>query len=196
VNSPVDAARQHIPFWLHALVRLDFVAAVVLTVVAPLVLLARALWEGRQEQLAALLGYWRASSLLMVTVYLLVGERRWAFVCGVAARLLIPWSLRNPVPDAHPWYEWWRRVASGYCLLGVALTAPMLRCAACGKQTTLCRAYVEPTQEFAALLHPGQSRERLGRVGDLGLRAFVVGGALLGLRRAWHLVIKGEGNAA
>jgi len=62
---------------------------VALTVVAPLVLLARALRASRRDELRGLLRYWRASSLLMVTVYLLIGERRVAFPAGLAARLLI-----------------------------------------------------------------------------------------------------------
>lgn len=174
--------RSALPPLLRVLVRLDFVTAVLLTVIAPLLLLVRAVRARERAMVGALLSYWRASSLLMVAVYLLIGERPVAFVCGIGARLLIPWTLRQPPAGADGRYELWRRLISAYCLLGAALNLPTLRCVQ-GDQSSLCRAYIEPTQEFGALLHPGVSRERLGRAGEIGLRAFVAGATLLaGLR--------------
>jgi hypothetical protein len=173
----------YIPAWLRLLVRLDFLVAVALTVVAPLALLLRALLQ-RRAQVAALLAYWRSSSLLMVTVYLLIGERRTAYACAVASRLLIPWTLsRHPDPD-DPLYTRWRRLTSGYCLLGATLNLPVLRCAARRVDEPLaltCRAYMEPAQEFGRVLHPSVSRARLGRVGDIGLLLFGLVAALLAL---------------
>lgn len=160
------------------LARLDFIAAVSLTVLAPLALLARALQGGRAAELRALLRYWRASSLLMVTVYLLIGERREAFPAGLAARLLIAHTLlgeRGHVDEADISYERWKLLAGGYCLAGAALTAPLLRGSITAELPPICRAYIEPTQEFGALLHPGASRERLGRVGVVGLWVFLAG---------------------
>lgn len=169
-----------LPQWLRILARVDFVAAVALTVVAPLVLLARALRTARREELWALLRYWRASSLLMVTVYLLIGERRVAFPAGLAARLLIARTLLGDRAAAGRggWYDRWRRLTAGYCLVGVALTAPMLRGLVADELPPLCRAYVEPTQEFGALLHPGVPREALSRAGLVGLGLFLISAAV------------------
>lgn len=169
-----------LPTWLRVLARVDFVAAVALTVVAPLMLLARELRASRREELWALLRYWRASSLLMVTVYLLIGERRVAFPAGFAARLLIARTLLSDQAAARKagWYDRWRRLTVGYCLAGAALTAPMLRGLVADELPPLCRAYVEPTQEFGALLHPGVPREALGRVGLVGLGFFLIGAAV------------------
>lgn len=180
-----DQRRSRLPLLLRVLVRIDFVTAVLLTVVAPLLLLLRAARDRQQVLLSALLSYWRASSLLMVAVYLLAGERRSAFVCGVGARLLIPWTLRQAPAETDERYLRWRRVVSAYCLLGAGLNLPTLRCAWTGRLSPLCRAYIEPAQEFCALLHPGVSQERLGRAGEIGRRCFVAGAALL---EAWRLV--------
>ncbi len=174
-----------IPTWLRGLVRLDFVAAVLLTVLAPLVLLLRACTRHR-EQLPALLAYWRSSSLLMVTVYLLVGERRIAFLTGIAARLLIPFTLRVAPPTTDRWFLRWRQAVRGYCLLGAVLNIPMLRCLRSHPPAVICRAYAEPPREFAALLHPRASHEQLGQVGMWGLRAFLAGAALVRGIAAWR----------
>lgn len=102
------------------------------------------------------------------------------FPAGVAARLLLALTLRGeqcPVGTSSA-YERWRRVAGGYCLAGAALTAPMLQGLLADEVPPLCRAYIEPTQEFAALLHPGVSREALGRVGLAGLGLFLAGAVL------------------
>lgn len=164
-----------LPSWLRMPVRVDFVAAVALTVLAPLALLARAALAGRTGEVRLLLRYWRASSLLMVTVYLLAGERRVAFPAGVAARLLIAQTLLRAEPSADALLNRWRRVTGSYCLAGAALTAPMLQGLVANELPPLCRAYVEPTQEFAALLHPGMPRERLGHAGSIGLALFSTG---------------------
>lgn len=164
------------PTTWRLLARLDFVAAVALTVLAPLALLARAVRGGRIGEQRALLRYWRASSLLMVTVYLLIGERREAFPAGLAARLLIAHILlRGRVDRTDIWYERWRGLAGGYCLAGAALTAPLLRGSIATELPPICRAYIEPTQEFGALLHSDVSREQLARVGVVGLWVFLAG---------------------
>lgn len=167
-----------VPGWLGVLTRVDFVTAVVLTVLAPLGLLVTALREGNSVQTQALLRYWRNSSLLMVTVYLLIGERRAAFLCGVAARMLIAWSLRQPLAGSGPGYENWRRITHSYALYGAAFNLPLLKCALGGRADAFCQAYVEPAQEFGAFVHPRASRDLLGRIGDTGLVVFLVGAAI------------------
>jgi len=161
-----------------ALVRADFVAAVLLTVLAPLVLLVRAVRAKHHALIAALLSYWRTSSLLMVAVYLLIGERRMGFVCGIAARLLIPYAVLRHAGAHDLWYMRWCRVVSGYCLLGVVLNLPIVRCLRSEHWSPLCQTYIASAQQFGDVVHPGVGRKRLGRAGEWGLWAFVAGAVL------------------
>lgn len=164
--------------WMRILVRIDFIVAVALTVLAPLALLTGAVREQRASELRVLLRYWRVSSLLMVTVYLLIGERRVAFPTGLAARLLIARTLlgtTGPVDEQDVWFAGWRRAAGSYCVAGAVLTTPLLRGSFSTELPPICRAYIEPTQEFAALLHPLVASERLGRIGVVGLWVFAAG---------------------
>ena len=114
-----------VPTWMRVAVRADFVAAVALTVAAPLLLLAAAIRTrkpARGRRVAALLARVQPPE---VTVYLLIGERRAAFPAGVAARLLIAHNLLSGSGDLEQsWADRWRRVAGWYCLAGALLTAP------------------------------------------------------------------------
>jgi hypothetical protein len=161
---------------LDLVVRLDFVVAVGLTVIAPLILLIRVVQRKQQAIVKVLLSYWRVSSLLMVAVYLLIGERPIAFMCGVAARLLIPWTVLRHARTADPWYERWRTVVSGYCLVGAALNGTTLRCLGNGQLPSICRAYIKPAQQYGDVLHPNVPRQTLGKVGEIGLFCYVVAG--------------------
>jgi hypothetical protein len=175
---------QRVPLWLHIVVRVDFVLAVLLTVIAPLALLSRAALSKQPEQLRTLIGYWRASSLLMVTVYLLNGQRRTAYATGVVARLLIPWSLRTNPTNHDPLFAAWRSAVIGYCLVGAGLNAPMLPSLVSRTPSLVAQAYVKPAQEFGNLLHPGIAKHTLGRVGEIGLLAYILG-AIIVLKYGW-----------
>ena len=165
--------------WRHILIRIDFVLAVVLTVLAPLAFLFRAIFQGIPAQWKLLIDYWRSSSLLMVTVYLLIGERRVAFVCGMAARFLIAWTVMRSPPTPDLVFERWRWFVSRYCLIGGALNAPLLRCVVQRCLSPWCQAYIEPPKEFGNVLHPGVPHTKLGRVGDVGLISFLLGALLV-----------------
>lgn len=165
--------------WRFILVRIDFVLAVVLTVFAPLVFLFRAIFRGIPEQWKMLIDYWRSSSLLMVTVYLLIGERRVAFACGMAARFLIAWTVLRSPPTSDLLFERWRWLVGRYCLIGGALNVPLLACMVQRCWSPWCQAYIEPPKEFGALLHPDVPHTKLGRVGDIGLISFLFGAMLV-----------------
>lgn len=186
------AADPRIPRGLRALVHADFVAAVALTVLAPLVLLLRAALS-RREQLPILLRYWRVSALLMVTVYLLAGRRPHAPAAGITARLLIAHTLADPpliqtqhaaslrgdLVSVDPLFERWRRLTYAYCLGGAAANVPMLLPIA----RTLRAAYAEPPTTYARLLHPNLPPAALGRIGDSGLAAYTAGALLITILR-------------
>jgi Protein of unknown function (DUF3177) len=172
-----------VPRWLWIAARIDFVAAVVLTVLVPLGLLSRALLTGRNAELRALLRYWRASALLMATVYLLAGARRGAFVAGVTARAAIAATLWTPVPGSDRWYERWRSVTLIYCLGGVLINLPLLAGEVQPELPAANRAYIGPTNEFAALLHPGVPHQTLGRIGVFGALSWLGAALITWLRR-------------
>jgi hypothetical protein len=164
------------PSWLRATVHADFVAAVLLTVLAPLLLLFRALAR-RPAQLSVLLRYWRVSALLMVAVYLLAGRRPTAPAVGVLARLLIAQTLALPDLNADPLLARWAQITHVYCLLGAAANVPLLL------PTTpaldlLRSAYAEPPTRYAALFHPQHSTATLAQIGDVGLAAYALGGLI------------------
>jgi hypothetical protein len=164
------------PGWLRVLVRIDFIAAVALTVVAPLALTVSALPSRHRGELGGLLRYWRASSLLMATVYLLADARRIAFPAGIAARLALAgvlWS-RPLAPAERTHSRRWRWLAGGYGVLGALASLPLLRGSLMPTLPASCAAYLEPPREYAALLHPTVSRRRLGDIGVIGLGAFVI----------------------
>jgi len=173
---------------LRLLTRLDFVLAVALLVAAPLGLLVAA-W-GQPAVRSRLLAYWRASSLLMITVYLMIDGRPVAFVAGNASLLVIPLVLyygdilsgaTHRSPDAGPvgdWFRRWRAVAAVFCGASLLLTGPALRCAwTLGEGAPGCAAWLRPPRELHQALHPSLDPTMLGDIATAGL--FVHGAYLI-----------------
>ena len=163
---------------LRSKIHADFVAAVVLTVIVPLILLGRSLLHGGlRHQLMPLLAYWRTSSLLMVTVYLLIARRPYAMVSGVTARVAIALSLLR-FPYAHDAVtRWWVLLTVSYCLAGAAMNIGQIG------DVRIRREYEQATQVYVQTLHQGYDVDRLGLVGDIGLVSWILGALLLCLRR-------------
>jgi hypothetical protein len=161
----------------RTLVHLDFVLAVLLTVFAPLVLLI-ANWQIPRLK-ARLIGYWRVSALLMVTVYLLIGQAPVGYVTGVLARLLIAVRLVLPLEPSHPHtpryqiFNLWRSITVGYCLVGVLWTLPLLACVT--GSFGWCAVWFEPVLRFKQVFHANVSAGTLGMLGYVGLGMYVLG---------------------
>jgi hypothetical protein len=168
---------------LPLLIRLDFVLAVVLLVASPLGLLVAAARRPMLRQ--HLLAYWRASSLLLITVYLMIDGRPVAFVAGNAALVLIPLSLwfgdalfpaRKYQLNGDPIAEWFRRwrVAAGlFCGASLLLTLPALRCASSDAMAdAMCTAWLAPPRELRAALHPTAAPAALGDAAMIGLAVY------------------------
>jgi hypothetical protein len=185
---------------LSFLIRIDFVLAVVLLVASPLGLLVVS--ARRPMLLQHLLAYWRASSLLMITVYLMIDGRPIAFIAGNAALVLIPLSLwfgdvlftaRQYRLDGDPVAEWFRRwrVAAGlFCGASLLLTLPTLRCVA-GEAggDPMCAAWLAPPRELHAALHPTADPVALGDGAMIGLAvygAYLLASAVVVGRQAAH----------
>ncbi len=171
---------------VHAfLIRLDFVLATLLLVVAPLGLLAAS--ARRPAVRGHLLAYWRASSLLMITVYLMVDGRPAAFVAGNAALICIPLALRygdvvfgaaetslGPHAVAR-WFRRWRGAATIFCGASLLLTLPALRCL-WSPEAAACQDWLAPPRELHAALHPSL---RPNTLGDAAMGGLIVYGAYL-----------------
>ena len=163
--------------------------AVLLTVLAPLGLLLWSALRGQKIIFRQLVTYWRVSSLLMITVYLLAAAAPIGFLMGVAARVLIPLSLGWPfrtraaegVDDARlaSAFRYWRRTISLYCLVGVLFNLPLLRCTFTWQIRPLCSAWLSPVREFVGLVHPGVSLELLGTFAWIALGIYLSASTIL-----------------
>lgn len=162
--------------WVQA----DFVVAVLLTVLVPLLLLFISLKNS--PLLSRLLAYWRVSALLAITVYLLMAEISLGLMTGVIARVLIPPVLwlgdglmqsTRPVPQSgstiYRAFASWRIVLTLYCIAGVIFTLPLLSCGLTGNVTDTCAAWYVPPQMFGTLLHDAAQWETLGRIAMIAL---------------------------
>ena len=72
---------------------MDYRLAVLFTVILPLILLIWAFAKRSEAIERLLIIYWRVSSLLAITVYLMIGNLPIAFMSGFLARILIPLGL-------------------------------------------------------------------------------------------------------
>ena len=184
---------------MHAfLIRLDFVLASLLLVVAPLGLLAAS--AQRPAVQGHLLAYWRASSLLMITVYLMIGGRPVAFVAGNAALVCIPLALRygdavfgaakaSLEPHAvAKWFRRWRGAATAFCGASLLLTLPALRCL-WTLEKNACQDWLAPPRELHAALHPSLHPDTLGDAATGGLllyTAYLIASIVRGAQRTAH----------
>jgi hypothetical protein len=167
----------------ETLVYVDFLLAVVLLVVIPLVLLgASATLPSVRDRL---LVYWRASALLGITVYLWIGEAAMGFATGFAARALIPLALwrgdalmvlrDQPVPPPSGWraigFRYWRAAVIPYNLVGLVYMLPLLSCVGSDAKP-VCQAWYGPPQQYAAWLHPTAEPIWLARYGWVALGVY------------------------
>ena len=167
----------------HLLVRIDFMLAVLLSVLAPLVLLAAA-WRTPGLR-ARMLAYWRTSALLMITTYLLMGREPSGLYLGVLARVLIPVTLwrGDGLQGDLPWrqlplagrlvrgFRVWRSIMTAYCLVGVLWTSPLLTALWHGPGN-YGRIWFEEVSVFRELFHPGAETEVLARMAYYALVAY------------------------
>ena len=174
-----DTARRIV---LPLLIRLDFAFATALLVVAPLGLLLASV--RRPAVRGRLLAYWRASSLLMVTVYLMIDGRPGAFVAGPVALVLIPLALyigdglfvagRTPLGKTAvaTWFRRWRTGATVFCGATLLLTLPALRCVGGTAGGSFCAAWLAPPRELHRALHPSADPTILGDAAAMGLLVY------------------------
>ncbi|MEL6222637.1 MAG: DUF3177 family protein [Cyanobacteria bacterium J06626_14] len=170
---------------LTSLVWTDYRLAVLFTVFIPLVL---SIWCFVQrvdaiQRLCAI--YWRVSSLLAITVYLMIGGFPFSFVTALLARILIPISLwfwadlneeledmtRTPLKIS---FTSWRWAVSVYNILGAIALIPFLRCAFSAGEfgTGVCQTWVQAPLLYREYFHANLRPEFLGFA--LGLPTLVI----------------------
>lgn len=172
---------------LRSLVWTDYRLALLFTVILPLILLIWAFVQKADSMVRLLIIYWRVSSLLAITVYLLIAGAQVAFVSGWLARILIPISLWfwvdvNEDIDDQPQRPLklavtsWRWAVTIYNVLGAVAFIPFLHCGfvAGAIKTSFCQTWIEPALLFKQYFHPGAKPGFLGFMGWAGLFIYVL----------------------
>ena len=173
--------------WFRPFVWIDYRLAVLFLVIIPLILLIWAFvqkTEGIQRLLAI---YWRVSSLVAITIYLMIAQYPVSFLSGLMAQILIPISLWFWV-DINDEIEYqtsgslkfiftsWRWATTVYCFLGTLAFIPFLGCAFSGSvmKTAYCRVWFEIPLLFKEYFHANSKAEFLGFLGITSLVIYVV----------------------
>lgn len=172
---------------LRSLVWMDYRLAVLFTVVCPLILLIWAAVKRSDAIQHLLVIYWRVSSLLAITVYLMIGGLPLSFISALAARVLIPVGLwfwvdlneeiddqrRTPLKLA---FTSWRWATTVYLSLGAIAQLFTLPCALSTDafNGTSCQVWLEPPLLLREYIHSGYTRGFLGFWGVVGLVIYVI----------------------
>jgi hypothetical protein len=177
-----------IPVW-ESLVWMDYRLAVLLTVIAPLILLIWAFIQKIDAILRLMIIYWRVSSLLAITVYLMIAALPVSFISSIIARILIPVSLwfwvdlNEELEDMQSsvlklTFKSWRWAVSVYNILGVLAFLPFLRCAFLDTKGLIadqtCRVWLDPPWMYKEIFHPNLTPGFLGFLGLMGLVAYLI----------------------
>ncbi len=168
---------------VQSLVWWDFRVAVLLTVLVPLLLLLAA--RPISPLFRLLVTYWRVSSLLAITVYLMIGGLPLSFITGAAARLLIIgalwfWRGLSVAIELNPaWpcrlFRVWRWLVTVYLAIGACFSGIYLPCAFIQQPLDSgCTVWFGPPLAYRALFHPQVEPQLLGGLGLVGLAAYVI----------------------
>lgn len=173
--------------WFRPFVWVDYRLAVLFMVIIPLILL---IWvfvqkvEGMQRLLSI---YWRVSSLLAITVYLMIAQYPVSFITGLIGQILIPISLwfwvdLNDEIDYQPSsplkliFTSWRWGVTVYSILGAIALVPFVGCAfsETAIKTPYCQVWFEAPLMFKEYFHYNSTPAFLGFLGIVGLVIYVV----------------------
>lgn len=173
--------------WFRPLIWMDYRLATLFAVVIPLILLVWAFVQKAEAIQRLLTIYWRVSSLLAITVYLLIAPFQVGFISGVMGRILIPVSLwfwidlneeieDQPSSPLKSIFNSWRWAMTLYCILGVIAQLPSLPCAFSSQSVgrPLCQAWIEPALVFKDYFHPNTLPGFLGFIGATALVVYVI----------------------
>lgn len=173
--------------WFRPYVWIDYRLALLFAVIIPIILLIWAFVQ-KAEGIQRLLSiYWKVSSLLAITIYLMIGGFGVSFLSGLMARILIPISLWFWV-DLNDDIEYqasgplkllftsWRWAMTVYSILGAIVLIPFLGCAFSAKaaQSPYCQVWFEAPLLFREYFHANSKPGFLGFLGIIGLIIYVL----------------------
>ncbi len=173
--------------WFRYLVWIDYRLALLFAVFLPLVLLIWAFVQKADSIQRLLTIYWRVSSLLVITVYLMISEYGVSFISGLMALILIPISLWFWV-DLNDEIEYqssgllkliftsWRWAITVYSILSAVAFVPFLSCAfsISAPKTPYCHVWLEAPLLFKDYFHPHSKPAFLGFLGIIALVVYVL----------------------
>jgi len=172
---------------LRSLVWTDYRLALIFTVLFPLILLLWAFVQKNEPMQRLLTIYWRVSSLLAITVYLMIGGLPVGFISGLLATILIPISLwfwvdlndeidDQPLKPLKLTFTSWRWAVTVYSVLGAIATVPFVRCALSREifGLPICRVWLEAPLIYKDFFHAGSTPGFLGFFGIVGLIVYVL----------------------
>ncbi len=172
---------------LRSLVWMDYRLAILFAIVLPLMLLVWSFVKQAEAIQRLLIIYWRVSSLLAITVYLMIGGLPLSFISSLIARILIPISLwfwvdLNEEIDDQPrkalklTFTSWRWAITIYSALGALAMLPFLPCAVSRETfvTPFCQVWLEPPFLYREYFHAGTTLGFLGFVGIVGLIIYLI----------------------
>jgi hypothetical protein len=171
---------------LRSVVWTDYRLAVIFTVLVPLVLLIWAFVQKNEPIQHLVTIYWKVASLLMITVYLMIGGFNISFLAALMARVLIPIGLwfwvdlneeirEQPDSALKLSFNSWRWAATIYNIIGVAILLPFLPCAFSNVRfaNSGCQTWLEAPLLYKEYFHAGYTHGFLGFFGILGLILYV-----------------------
>lgn len=172
---------------LRSLVWMDYRLAVLFTVIFPLALLIWAAVKRVEAIQRLLIIYWRVSSLLAITVYLMIGGFPFSFLTSILARVLIPISLwfwidlNEEIDDQRRArlklaFTSWRWATTVYCILGIIASLPFLQCAFSTDAfaSPFCQVWLEAPINYKNTLHPNNTEGFLGFFGIVALVIYLL----------------------
>ena len=131
--------------------------------------------------------YWRVSSLLAITIYLMIAQYPVSFISGLMGRVLIPISLwfwvdLNDEIDYQAntplklIFNSWRWGVTVYSILGAISLVPFVGCAISETaiKTPYCQVWLEAPLLFKQYFHYNSKPAFLGFLGIVGLLIYVV----------------------
>ena len=172
---------------LQKLVWADYRLAVLFAVLMPFVLLIWAFAQKSETIQHLLTIYWKVSSLLMITVYLMIGGFAISFISTFMARVLIPTGLwfwidlneeiieqpSNPLKLA---FNAWRWAITIYMALGSIVQINFLPCAFSQANFSgpQCQTWLEAPLLYKDYFHANSAHSFLGFLGITGLVVYVI----------------------
>ena len=172
---------------LQKLVWTDYRLALLFAVLVPLFLLIWAFVQKSEAIQHLLVIYWKVSSLLAITVYLMIGGFAVSFISTLMARVLIPISLwfwvdlneeitEQPPNSLKLAFVSWRWAMTTYMALGSITQLNFLPCAF-SKETfssPQCQIWLDAPLLYKEYFHANSAYGFLGFLGIAGLVVYVI----------------------